>query len=202
MATFNGATDSSKPPDMPTVIHETFRRVRDDAPITVSTLAEINLYLTGLTNTDTWLNFVKANMPPDRYTSELQKLQQLINIMPSQYDLLDRTYPLNPVDPVRWCYVSQYTSTPTQTNRQTYIWTDRFTRKVIFTKVGALYSCLRQNKERLLEALPAASQGQYKNLYALAESSLDTWVDTARPFCGFSQDALRQRQQLDRGMGR
>ena len=202
MATFNGTTDTSKPPGIPTTFEQTLKRVRDDDPVTVSTLAEINLYVTGFRNMSNWINFVEANMPPNRYPTEVRELQQLMYKLPSEYDLLERTYPWNPDTPIRWYYVSQYTSTPTQTNRETYIWTDRFTRKVIFIKVAALVSFMRLKKKRFLQALPEGMYTQYSNLYALAESTFEAWIDQARPHCGFSQAALRQRQEGRRGPGR
>jgi hypothetical protein len=201
MATFDGTTDSSKPP-WPAISTRTYRTVRDDDPDTVSILAEINLYLTATNNAYTWIKFLNTNMPPNRCTSELQELQKLMYTLISEYDLLDRTYPMNPATPITWYYVSQYPSKPTQTNRQTYLNKDRFCRKVMFINVAALVSFMELKKKRFLQALPQGIDAQYNNLYALAESAFKAWMDKARPLCGFSQSALRTRQEGGRGVGR
>lgn len=152
MATFEGATNSSTPP-WPAISTRTYRRVRDDDPDTVSILAEINLYLTGFRNMYTWIHFLEANMPPNRCTTELQELQQLMYTLPSEYDLLERTYPWNPTTQTTWYYVSQYPSKPTQTNRQTSLNKDRFCRKVIFIKVAALVSFMKLKKRSLFASI-------------------------------------------------
>ena len=72
----------------------------------------------------------------------------------------------------------------------------------MFINVAALVSFMKLKKERFLQALPQGIDAQYNNLYALAESAFEDWIEKARPLCGFSQAALRTRQEGGRGVGR
>ncbi len=173
------------PPDLFEMI-----RVDPTDPVSVATVAEIEVLANGYEQVCDWRNYIVASITTQLYSKQLEALQSLIYTLPSRYDLLDRTY-FGPL--TRW-YRSIYTS------NQRYDTHVKGNRKQTFDRVAALVAVMKQYKDTYKQALPEddAIRNQYENLYVLALSSFQDWMDLARPHISHTLRALRAMETQGR----
>ena len=129
-------------------------KVQTSDPVSVSTMAEINLFLTGKARFLDWFHFMESNTYPDAYVGEIKSLRSLMYTLPSQYDLLWS----RGMFPITYYYKSTYTSGSSSSH-------DRNSRPVILMNLTEMLEFMCTWKRRFKEAVHERNRPEYERLY-------------------------------------